>query len=174
MALLPISNTRTSIVWSVKKDIQKKNVMFLKRKIKFYAEKYLKKITFATKIECKDLNFLIRNKYYQDRILLFGDALHVVHPFVGQGFNMTLRDLACLEKILSKKINLGLDIGSADILSEFSGETKPRNFVFSVAINLLKNSFSYKKLRNDILKISNKSNFAKDFIFNVANKGFKF
>ena len=98
----------------------------------------------------------------------------MVHPFVGQGFNMTLRDLMCLEKILSKKINLGLDVGSLDMLSEFSSETKPRNFVFSVGVDLLKNSFSYKKLRNSILMILNKSNFAKDIFFEIANKGFRF
>ena len=97
-----------------------------------------------------------------------------MHPFVGQGFNMTLRDLACLEKILRTKINLGLDIGSSDILSEFSSKTKPRNFLFSVGVDLLKNSFSYKKLRNNILKVFNKSNFAKDIFFNIADKGLKF
>ena len=148
--------------------------LLLKKKIKFYASKYLKKIKFLTKIESKDLNFLVRNKYFKDRILLFGDALHVIHPFVGQGFNMTLRDLVSLKKILTKKINLGLDIGSSDILSEFSDETKPRNFVFSVGVDLLKNSFSYKKLRNDTLKILNKSNLAKNFIFDIADKGIRF
>jgi len=174
LALLPISNTKTSIVWTVKKDMQKNNALVLKKKIKFYAKNYLKNIKFLTNIEYNDLNFLIRNKYYLDRTLLFGDALHMIHPFVGQGFNMILRDLACLEKILSKKINLGLDIGSYDILSEFSSETKPRNFVFSAGVNILKSSLSYKKLRNNMLKILNKSNFAKDIFFNIANKGFKF
>ena len=174
LALLPISNTRTSIVWSVKKNMHKMSDLLLKKKIKLYAKNYLKKITFENNIECKNLNFLIRNKYYQDRTLLFGDALHVIHPFVGQGFNMILRDLACLKKILSKKINLGLDIGSVDILSEFSSEAKPRNFAFSVSVDLLKNYFSYKKLSNNILKILNKSNFAKDIFFDIANKGFKF
>ena len=174
LALLPISNTRTSIVWSVKKNMHKMSDLLLKKKIKLYAKNYLKKITFENNIECKNLNFLIRNKYYQDRTLLFGDALHVIHPFVGQGFNMILRDLACLKKILSKKINLGLDIGSIDILSEFSSEAKPRNFAFSVSVDLLKNYFSYKKLSNNILKILNKSNFAKDIFFDIANKGFKF
>lgn len=174
LALLPISNTRTSIVWSVKKNMHKMSDLLLKKKIKLYAKNYLKKITFENNIECKNLNFLIRNKYYQDRTLLFGDALHVIHPFVGQGFNMILRDLACLKKILSKKINLGLDIGSVDILSEFSSEAKPRNFAFSVSVDLLKNYFSYKKLSNNILKILNKSNFAKDILFDIANKGFKF
>ena len=173
-ALLPISNTKTSIVLTVKKNTQKKNNLLLKKKIKFYAKNYLKNITFVTNIEYKDLNFLIRNKYYLDRILLFGDALHVVHPFVGQGFNMTLRDLACLEEILTKKINLGLDIGSSDILSEFSGQTKLRNFAFSIGIDLLKKSIFSKKLRNNILKILDKNNFAKDIFFNIADKGFRF
>ena len=136
--------------------------------------KLKKNITFATNIEYKDLKFLIRNQYFKDRTLLFGDALHVLHPFVGQGFNMTLRDLASLKKILSKKINLGLDIGSSDILSEFSNETKSRNFAFSICVDFLKNSLSFKKLRNDVLKILNKSNFAKDIFFNIADKGFKF
>ncbi len=174
LALLPISNTKTSIVWSVKNNVKKKSDLFIKKKIKLYVNNYLKNIKFATNIECKDLNLLIRNKYYLDRTLLFGDALHVVHPFVGQGFNMTLRDLACLEKILTQKINLGLDIGSFDILSEFSREVKPRNFAFSIGVDLLKNSFSYKKLRNSMLMTLNKSNFAKDIFFEIANKGFRF
>ena len=174
LALLPISNTKTAIVWSIKEIMKEKNNLLLRKKIKFYAKNYLKNVTFTTNIEYKDLKFLIRNQYFQDRTLLFGDALHVLHPFVGQGFNMTLRDLASLKKILSKKINLGLDIGSSDILSEFSNETKPRNFAFSICVDFLKNSFSFKKLRNDVLKILNKSNFAKDIFFNIADKGFKF
>ena len=173
-ALLPISNTRTSIVLTVKKNILQKNNLLLKKKIKSYAKNYLKNIKFVNNIEYKDLNFLIRNKYYLDRILLFGDALHVMHPFAGQGFNMTLRDLACLEEILTKKINLGLDIGNSDILSEFSGQTKLRNFAFSISIDLLKKSIFSKKLRNNILKILDNNNFAKDIFFNIADKGFRF
>ena len=174
LALLPISNTKTSIVWSIKENMKEKNNFLLKKKIKFYAKNYLKDIKFATNIEYKNLKFLIRNKYFQDRTLLFGDALHVIHPFAGQGFNMTLRDLASLEKILNKKINLGLDIGSLDILSEFSDEIKPRNFAFSIGVDFLKNSLSFKKLRNNALKILNRNNFAKNIFFNIADKGFKF
>ena len=174
LALLPISNTKTSIVWSVKNNVQKKDDLFLKKKIKHYVKNYLKNVKFETNIKYKDLNLLIRNKYYLDRTLLFGDALHVIHPFVGQGFNMTLRDLACLEKILTQKISLGLDIGSFDILSEFSNEIKPRNFAFTVGVDFLKNSFSYKKFRNNILMILNKSNLAKNIFYDIANKGLRF
>ena len=175
LALLPISNTRTSIVWSVKNDMYKKGDFFLKKKIKFYAENFLKNITFAKNIEHYDLNLLIRKKYYKDRILLFGDALHKVHPFTGQGFNMTLRDLANLEKILKNKISLGLDIGNTDVLSEFSQKTKPRNLIYLLGINFIKSFFSveeknFKHLRNKIIANLNKNNIAKDFFLNVMTK----
>ena len=117
---------------------------------------------------------MLRREYYSDRTLLFGDALHLMHPFVGQSFNMTLRDLKCLEKIVEGKINLGLDIGSSDVLSEFSNKIRPRNFSFSLGSDLLKSALSFKKARNDIFKILNKSNFAKNVAFDVANRGFRF
>ncbi len=173
-AMLPISKTKTSIVWSLKNFMKEKNNSFLKKRIKIYASKYLKEIKFNSKIEKNDLNLLIRNKYYLNRTLLFGDALHSMHPFIGQGFNMTLRDLICLEKILEEKINLGLDIGSSDVLSEFSDVTKSRNFSFSIGSDILKNVLSFKKARNDIFKILNKSNLAKNIIFDVADKGLRF
>ena len=140
---------------------------------------YLKNIRFNSNLEIRDLNLLIRKNYYKDRVLLFGDALHVIHPFAGQGFNMVLRDLSSLEKILEEKTNLGLDIGSSDILSEFSQETKSRNFAYSMGINFLKDSFtfkneSFKRFRNKIIADLNKNNFAKDLFLNLADKGLKF
>lgn len=182
IAFLPISKTKTSIVWTVNKNIVndlKKNDLLLKNKIKFYAKDYLKNVKFATNFEYKDLNFSIRKKYYQDRILLFGDALHVVHPLAGQGFNMTIRDLESLRKTLKSKIELGLDIGTSDILSEFSEKVKPENFIYSFGIDFLKNCFSIKsenlkKLRNNIILKLSKNNIVKDIFFNLANKGFKF
>jgi len=178
IAMLPISNTMTSIVWCKKRD-KKKNNYFYKRKIKLYTASYLKNISFSSDLEFRKLNFLIRKKYYKDRILLFGDALHVMHPFVGQGFNMILRDLGSLEKVLNENLALGLDVGSSDILSEFSKKTKPANFAFSVSTDILKHSFSlknvyFKEARNEFFKILNKNNFAKNIFFNMANKGFRF
>jgi len=173
-ALLPISKNKTSVVWSIKNNLKDKNDIFLKNKIKKYASNYLKKIKFISNIEKNDLNLIVRNKYYSDRTLLFGDALHLMHPFVGQSFNMTLRDLKSLKRILKNKINLGLDIGTSDILSEFSYEAKPRNFSFSLGSDILKNALSFKKPRNNIFKIINKSNFAKKIIFDIANKGLRF
>ena len=150
LALLPISNTQTSIVWSVKKDkmndYRLKNNELFKKKIQFYAKQYIKKIKQFERIEFKELSLLIRKKYYKERVLLFGDALHIVHPFVGQGYNMILRDLEILQKIIKNKISLGLDIGSLDTLSDFSLQTKANNSVYSFGIDFAKSIFSYKVL----------------------------
>ena len=64
-------------------------------------------------------------------------------------------------------------------LGEFSNETKPRNFVYLMGIDFLKNSFSannksFKYFRNFVISNLNKNNLAKDFVYNIANKGFRF
>lgn len=173
-ALLPLSNKKTSIVWSVQKNNKKINDKFLKNEIKYYASNFLKKIKFLNNIEYKNLNFIVRSKYYIDRVLLFGDALHVMHPFIGQGFNLSLRDLQSLEKIINKRIDLGLDIGASDVLSEFTNNVKPRNFMFTIGSDVLKSSLSFKKARNDLFKILNKSSLVKNIALNIADKGFRF
>ncbi len=184
-AFLPISNTKTSIVWSIKKSLLKnfynnnKNNNFFRKKINEYSKIFLKKPRLSSKIEYRDLNFMIRNKCYVNRVLLFGDSLHSAHPLVGQGFNMTLRDLIILEKTLEQKLNLGLDIGSLDVLKEFSDEITPRNFVYSIGVDFLRKTFSindksFKSLRNLIISNLNKNNFAKDFTYNIANQGLRF
>ena len=92
---------------------------------------------------------------------------------------MTLRDLSCLDKVLLEKIELGLDIGSEDILFEFSKKIKPINFINSMGIDLIKKSFSIKKksikkVRNIILENINKNTLIKDIFYDIANKGIKF
>jgi len=183
LALLPISNTKTSIVFSINKKFinkyKKNKENYLRNKVHFYTKDFLKKIEFNSKIEFNNLNFLIRKKYFEDRVLLFGDALHQVHPLAGQGFNMILRDLAYLKKLLSEKTSLGLDIGNSDTLSEFSNVTQPRNFAYSIGIDFIKNSFSFenyvlKNFRNKIISDLNKNHFAKNIFYNIADKGLEF
>ena len=109
-------------------------------------------------------------------MLIFGNALHTVHPIAGQGLNMMLRDLCKLQNVIEKQIALGLDIGSSTLVTDFSDEIKSNNFVYSTGIDFLEKIFSVKNLtfknfRNYYLKkIKKKKNF-KFFFINLADKG---
>tara|TARA_B100000029_G_scaffold14893_2_gene15403 strand:+ start:1009 stop:2166 length:1158 start_codon:yes stop_codon:yes gene_type:complete len=179
LAFLPISNFQTSIVLSIKKKFFKKNTSVLKKELKFYSKKFLENIKFNQDISIYDLNFFLREKYYNDRILLFGESLHVIHPLAGQGFNMTIRDLKSLRNTIENKINLGLDIGSSDTLLEFSDKTKSKNFLYSMGINLLRDYFytenkNLRKLGDKAINTIGTNKFAKNIIYNFANRGLNF
>ena len=120
-----------------------------------------------------------RKKYHSNRVLLFGDALHLVHPLAGQGTNMMLRDLKVLKEILNNKINLGLDVGADDVMSEFEHMTKTKNFAYSLGIDFIRKSFKFKKkslknFRNKIMIELNKNDILKNVFYNIADKGLKF
>jgi hypothetical protein len=48
--------------------------------------------------------------YYQNRIVLCGDAAHTIHPMAGQGLNLGLRDVQILSESIEKAQNSGMDI----------------------------------------------------------------
>ena len=104
MAFLPISNTHTSIVYSIlgKKDYDIKGLINSYNKI--YS---INKFNEFKSFELKSSN--LRN-YYHCNILAFGDLLHKVHPLAGQGFNMTMRDIKELVSIINLKLNIGLSL----------------------------------------------------------------
>ena len=157
-------------------DLKERKNIFIKKQILMYGKKFFNSIKFNSNLEFRDLSLLIRKKYYDERILLFGDTLHAVHPLAGQGFNMVLRDLANLEKVIKNKLNLGLDIGNRDTLSEFSKLTKSKNFIYSMGIDFVRNVFllenkKFKNARNQIIKKIDKDNTIKSFIVDIANRG---
>ncbi len=74
--------------------------------------------------------------YYHKNILAFGDLLHRIHPLAGQGFNMIIRDIRDLSKIIQDKIELGIQLDSI-ILEEFEKKTKNSNFIFSNGVDFI-------------------------------------
>lgn len=53
------------------------------------------------------------------RVALIGNAAHALHPIAGQGFNLGLRDIACLAELIAERQALGEDIGSLDTLERY-------------------------------------------------------
>ena len=55
----------------------------------------------------------------QGRALIIGNAAHSLHPIAGQGFNLSLRDVAMLAEVLSDARRDGEDLGASDVLARY-------------------------------------------------------
>jgi len=151
LAFLPVSNNKTSIVFSASSlnNQKKENIEQIIEDNNFrYTIKNIGKIN---SFELKSLNL---RSYYHNNILAFGDLLHKVHPLAGQGFNMTIRDIKILLEIIKKKFELGLLLDSS-VNYEFQKKVRHKNFVFSNGIDLIHEFFDIeRKMKSNLLSKS--------------------
>ena len=173
IAFLPISGTETSIVYSLDTDNKKYDKKKIINLIKKYNPKFkIKKISKLDKFELKSSN--LRHYYYKN-ILAFGDCLHKVHPLAGQGFNMTVRDIKVISKIIQNRIDLGMQLDSL-IFEEFEKKTKHTNFIFSNGIDFIYEFFNFDKKNKDnnlnkALKLLGKNKILNDIFVKYADTG---
>ncbi|MDC2969854.1 ubiquinone biosynthesis protein UbiB [Candidatus Pelagibacter sp.] len=145
IAFLPVSLTETSVVYSIK---EKQNIN-LEKLIRQYNKKY--KILKIAKPENFKLKLSILRNYYHNNIIAFGELLHKIHPLAGQGFNMSIRDIKEIIKLIKFKINHGLDLDNS-ICKDFERKTRHKNYFFSNSIDFIYEYFNYEnKINNNIL-----------------------
>ena len=172
LAFLPLSETKTSIVYSVEKKHHLKlediKTMILEFN-KFYQIKKL------DKLEKFDLNFSFSRNIFYKNILFFGDPTHKIHPLAGQGFNMTLRDIKILNKLIDEKISCGLEINQS-LLIDFKNKIQHFNFIFATGINLINEFFLLdnkldSEISKNLFKILNRNKIFKKYSTVFADKG---
>jgi len=168
IAFLPISETQTSVVYSLKCK-NKKNNFEIKELIKKYNPIYsIRKINNFSCFELKSSNL---RKYYKDNILSFGDLLHKVHPLAGQGFNMSLRDIKLLSNLIEERINLGLDIDNT-ICHEFQKNSQDKNYLFSAGIDWIYELFNLESKVNSNLLSKSINVIGRNKVINAIFKKF--
>ena len=124
------------------------------------------------------LTFQFLSKIALSRVIFMGDITHKIHPIAGQGWNMTLRDIAILSDLIKTKLERGYDIGDFKILKEYESKTKIGNLLFAVSIDLIKKAFSSQsfaisQLRKKSFLIASKPTVMKKII-DFADKGLRF
>ncbi|WP_436407906.1 UbiH/UbiF/VisC/COQ6 family ubiquinone biosynthesis hydroxylase [Dyella japonica] len=124
LALLPLSDGRSSIVWSLPED-EAQHVLALDDAAFFQAlgvasDFRLGRITGATARAAFPLRLQLADTYQAERFVLLGDAAHTVHPLAGQGVNLGLRDVAELRDTLVAAREAGSDIAAAHVLRRYA------------------------------------------------------
>ena len=173
IAYLPISKSETSIVCSLEVKNKKFTDNEVANLIKVNNNKYkIKKIMKLNKFELQSSNL---RSYYYKNILAFGDLLHKIHPLAGQGFNITIRDINVLSKIIQNRIDLGMQLDPL-IFEEFEKKTKHSNFIFSSGVDFIYEFFNFDKKNNNtnlnkILKYVGKNKSLNNLFIKLADNG---
>jgi 2-octaprenyl-6-methoxyphenol hydroxylase len=180
LAFLPVSSTETSVIWSIKNNsINKKYVSNKKHLSKFFNnhfEELFKEIISISEINKFNLNYSFNELKDSKRTLLFGEIANKIHPIAGQGWNMTLRNIFSLIKVIKYSINLGLEIGNDIFIKKYLDETNLNNLAFATLIDGIRKIFdiridSYAAIRKNTLSNLDKNFFIKKNFINIANKG---
>tara|TARA_B100001123_G_scaffold124176_1_gene144652 strand:- start:606 stop:1787 length:1182 start_codon:yes stop_codon:yes gene_type:complete len=128
LALLPMKSANnktynTSLIWSnprnFSNNLLKTNPSLRKKILEEKIYNYTGEIInfFDTKVF--GLSAHINTKFYDKRLVYIGDSAHSLHPIAGQGWNLGVRDVKNLLRIISKAKKNGLDLGTEFICKNY-------------------------------------------------------
>ncbi|HEX6929806.1 MAG TPA: 2-octaprenyl-6-methoxyphenyl hydroxylase [Gammaproteobacteria bacterium] len=120
MAMLPLSARREALVLVERDDMAgdvaaMDDEAFLARVQKRFGTR-LGRIERAGERAVYPLALVTAREQVAGRAVILGNAAHSLHPIAGQGFNLSLRDVAVLAEVVAA--NAG-DPGAPDVLSEY-------------------------------------------------------
>jgi ubiquinone biosynthesis UbiH/UbiF/VisC/COQ6 family hydroxylase len=88
------------------------------------------------------LRYIHASSYVLPRVVLVGDAAHVVHPLAGQGVNLGLSDVTSLVNTLELALESGQDIGSISLLEDYERKQRLSNLAMMRGVDAIQKTFS--------------------------------
>lgn len=145
LALLPLADGRVSIVWSTTPE-EAEHVLALDdatfgETVGAASEHILGRLTLASKRASFPLQSLHAENYVVPRVVLAGDAAHVVHPLAGQGMNLGLLDAAALAQVITDAKRTGRAIDDYLILRRYERWRRGENLAMQTALTGFKQLF---------------------------------
>lgn len=154
LAFLPVGDGRCSIVWSLPEAeaarlLEVDDVHFM-RELERAFDGRLGAITSVSARAAFPLRRQLARRYFEGRVVLAGDAAHTVHPLAGQGVNLGLRDVACLQGLVEAAGTR--DIGASHRLARYQRQRRSDNVLSAWAFDGINRVFSGDGLASTLLR----------------------
>ena len=126
IALLPMTESRCSLVWTVKPEhvdelLALSSDDFATRLNEQFGH-WLGGFKNIGKRFAFELKLIQANEQIHHRMALLGNAAHSLHPIAGQGFNLGIRDVEAMAKHIKQALAANQDVGSYNVLSSYAIE----------------------------------------------------
>ena len=146
LAILPLTNNRSSIVWSedstrAAKVMTLNDADFLDALRPAFGS-FLGEISLTGARFTYPLGLTVAHSFVAPRVALVGDAAHGIHPIAGQGLNSGLRDVAALAQVLEEARKRGDDIGSVVTLNAYQSWRRFDTATLALATDTFNRLFS--------------------------------
>lgn len=123
LALLPISGQYSFLIWCIsnrkKEEIITWNTKKFSQELQIIFGWKLGKILKVERRYFYDLWLIKSKNHVLHRLALVGNAAQTLHPIAGQGFNLGLRDIMVLSKIIVRAFYNNIDIGNYSVLQTY-------------------------------------------------------
>lgn len=123
LALLPLRNNEFKLVWTVEPNEQEKLLAMTDESfLSSLQRRFGQRAGYFEKVSRRVAYPMTANERMQivsGRVALIGNAAHSLHPIAGQGFNLGLRDVACLAEVFASQLIQQKDLGDAQALMSY-------------------------------------------------------
>lgn len=145
LAFLPLLDGRSSIVWSATpervRELEALEDDAFADAVASAIENRLGRVSRIGPRAAFPLRYLHARRYVGDRVVLVGDAAHVVHPLAGQGVNMGLLDVAALTQVVVESRRAGRDFGRVSELRRYERWRRADNTLMANSLHGLNHLF---------------------------------
>lgn len=128
LALLPLTDQRMALVWTFPKE-QAAQMLTLPEP-EFLAAlqtQFGYRVGRFTQVGARQLfplESITALEQIRPGVVIIGNAAHLLHPIAGQGFNLSLRDIAALAQVLKQAVRDQKPLGSLSVLQTYIDSRK--------------------------------------------------
>jgi 2-octaprenyl-3-methyl-6-methoxy-1,4-benzoquinol hydroxylase len=156
LALLPFAQGRSSIVWTLP-DAEAERVLALdeaafNRELTNASEARLGEVRVVSARVAFPLRRQLADAYLAGRVLVMGDAAHVVHPLAGQGVNLGLRDARRLRDAIADARTRRIEWDTPHRLARWARECRSENAAAAYAFDGINRVFSNDEMPATLLR----------------------